>query len=55
MANIHLIGRIDAHSLSFWAATQAGDKAAGALGLLDRQRVKVWLKHAYDELGRLEL
>lgn len=47
--------KIDAHSLSFWAATRTGDKTAGALGLLDRQRVRVWLKHAYDEIDRLEL
>lgn len=44
--------RIDARSLSFWAATQSGDKANGGLGLLERQRVRVWLKHAYDEFDR---
>lgn len=44
--------KIDANSLSFWAATQSGDKSPGALGLLERQRVRVWLKHAYDEIDR---
>jgi len=44
--------KIDARSLSFWAATQPGDKSTGSLGLLDRQRVRVWLKHAYDEIDR---
>ena len=34
------MSRIDAHSSSFWAATQNTDKAAGGLGLLERQRVK---------------
>lgn len=34
--------RIDAHSLSFCAAT-------GGPGLLERRRVRGWLKHAYDE------
>ena len=44
--------KIDAHSQSFWAATQPGDKSTGGLGLLERQRVRVWLQHASDELDR---
>ncbi|GAP38447.1 mobilization protein [Piscinibacter sakaiensis] len=38
--------RIDAASLSFWAAAQAGE-AGGGLGLVDRQRLKTWLRDAY--------
>jgi len=53
--NEAVIGKIDAHSLSFWAATRTGDKNAGTLGLLERQRIKTWLKHAYSELDRLKL
>jgi len=49
--NEAVAAKIDARSLSFWAATQSGD--ASTLGLLERQRVRVWLKHAYDEIDRL--
>ncbi len=44
--------RIDARSTSFWAAAHSGDKEITGLGLLERQRVKVWLSKAYAELGR---
>jgi hypothetical protein len=39
--------KVDAGSLSFWAAAHG---AAGGLGLMERQRVRAWLKHAYAEL-----
>lgn len=42
--------KIDARSTSFWAAV---NHAEGNLGLLERQRVKVWLNRAYDQLDRL--
>jgi hypothetical protein len=45
--------KIDAHSTSFWAATNRGAKNGSALGLLERQRVKNWLHKAYEEFGRL--
>lgn len=45
--------RIDARSTSFWAAAHSGDKELTGLGLLERQRVKVWLGRAYAELDRL--
>jgi len=44
--------KIDSQSTSFWAATSA-DKAVTGLGLLERQRVKVWLKRTYDEIDLL--
>ena len=50
-----VVAKIDAHSSSFWAAAKSGDKEAGGLGLLERQRVKIWLKHAYDQLDRLDI
>lgn len=50
-----IITRIDAHSTSFWAATQSVSKDAGGLGLLERRRVKMWLKNAYDQFERLGL
>jgi len=45
--------KIAAASISFWAATQSG--AGGALGLVERQRVKLWMKHAYQEFDGLDL
>lgn len=44
--------KIDAYSTSFWAAVNH-PASAGGLGLLERQRVKVWLTHAYEELDRI--
>jgi hypothetical protein len=49
------IQKIDAHSTSFWAATQATEKPATGLGLLERQRVKIWLGHVYEQLEQMEL
>lgn len=48
-----VITKIDAGSSSFWAARHGGVGAGDAkgLGLLERQRVKVWLKHAFEQLG----
>jgi len=46
--------KIDRHDASFWAAinNRAG---ADALGMLERQRVKVWLKATYDSFDTLPL
>jgi hypothetical protein len=46
--------KIDAHSTSFWAASNRGGKDGSALGLLERQRVKNWLHRVYEEIGRLD-
>ncbi len=43
--------KIDSHSSSFWSATQ--NTGAHALGILERQRVKLWLKNAYSEIDAL--
>lgn len=48
------MSKIDAHSASFWAA-KSGDKDLTGLGLLERQRVKGWLKNTYDELDKLNV
>ena len=45
--------RIDARSTSFWAAANSGDKELTGMGLLERQRVKVWLGKVYAELEQL--
>jgi hypothetical protein len=46
--------KIDAHSTSFWAASNRGSKDGSALGLLERQRVKNWLHRTYEEISRLD-
>ena len=43
------INKIDATSSSFWNASTAEGYSA-ALGLMDRQRVKMWLREVYREL-----
>ena len=42
-----VVNKIDADSSSFWKATQAD---VGGLGLMDRQRLKMWLRDAYREI-----
>ncbi|MGQ0700691.1 MAG: mobilization protein [Panacagrimonas sp.] len=44
---------IDARSTSFWAAAHSSDKDVTGLGLLERQRVKVWLAKAYVALEKV--
>ncbi len=39
--------KIDARDTSFWAAVNIPDKTATSLGLLERQRVKLWLGKVY--------
>jgi hypothetical protein len=46
------MSKIDAHSASFWAA-KSGEKELTGLGVLERQRVKGWLKNTYEELDKL--
>jgi hypothetical protein len=42
--------KIDSNSYSFWAAKNKDTESLSALGLLERQRVKIWLNHAYKEI-----
>jgi hypothetical protein len=42
--------KIDAHNYSFWAATNQDTDTDNALSLLERQRIKVWVNHAYQEI-----
>ena len=44
-----VINKIDSGDSSFLQAKSA-DKEAGGLGLMDRQRVKMWLRDAYREI-----
>jgi hypothetical protein len=45
-----LVQKIDARNSSFWSArhTTGGD----GLGLMERQRLKLWMHHAYGELAK---
>jgi hypothetical protein len=45
--------RIDAGSNSFWTATQPEDQGGMKLGILERQRVRSWLKSAYEALSQV--
>jgi len=42
--------KIDAGSSSFWKAKTPGDPGSAGLGLMDRQRVKMWLRDVYREI-----
>jgi hypothetical protein len=42
--------KIDKLNFSFWAATNVKDGSAQHLGLMERQRAKVWLKKTYAML-----
>lgn len=44
------ITKIDAASTSFWAAQHKSPTNTKGLGILERQRVKMWLKHAYEQI-----
>jgi hypothetical protein len=45
-----VMNKIDAASSSFWAAKNPTDTQGAGLGLMDRQRLKMWLREAYREL-----
>ncbi|MEQ1748594.1 MAG: mobilization protein [Prosthecobacter sp.] len=50
-----VINKIDAGSTSFWAAKNRSTTEEAGLGILERQRVKVWLNNAYEQLDKLYL
>jgi len=45
--------KIDGNSSSFWAAKNKDTENLNALSLLERQRVKIWLGHAYNQIQLL--
>ncbi len=49
------IQKIDATSSSFWAAANPGSLHGAGLGLMDRQRFKMWLRDVYRELDGVEV
>ncbi len=48
------MNKIDRHSASFWSAINNRNEP-DALGMLERQRVKTWLKNIYNTLDTLPL
>ncbi len=46
-----VVQKIDAKNASFWAARNSTESDGAGLGLMERQRLKMWLAHAYGELG----
>jgi hypothetical protein len=44
--------KIDASSASFWAIANKSDSDTSGLRLLERQRVKLWLKNAFAEIAK---
>jgi hypothetical protein len=44
---------IDRFDASFWASVHNVTLGAGTFSRMDRQRIKVWLNAAYDQLARL--
>jgi hypothetical protein len=45
-----VVQKIDAANSSFWAAKNSASLSAAKLGLMERQRLKLWLNHAYAEI-----
>jgi len=45
-----VVQKIDAANSSFWAAKNSGNQSGAKLGLMERQRLKLWLNHAYGEI-----
>jgi hypothetical protein len=49
-----VVQKIDARNASFWAARHQTGTDGPGLGLMERQRLKLWLGHAYGELAKAE-
>jgi hypothetical protein len=47
-----VVQKIDARNSSFWAAKNSGGVDGPGLGLMERQRLKMWLNHAYGEVAK---
>ena len=46
-----VVQKIDARNSSFWAARNAGAIDGPGLGLMERQRLKLWMNNAFDAPG----
>lgn len=48
-----VVQKIDARNSSFWAARNAGSIDGPGLGLMERQRLKLWMNQAYDAFAKI--
>lgn len=48
-----VVQKIDARNSSFWSARNGGTIDGPSLGLMERQRLKLWMGHSYDAIGRV--
>jgi len=46
-----VVQKVDARNASFWAAAHLGGSEGPGLGLMERQRLKMWLSHAYGQIA----
>jgi hypothetical protein len=42
-----VVQKIDARNASFWAARNSSANDGASLGLMERQRLRLWMSHAY--------
>lgn len=50
-----VVQKIDARNSSFWAARHGTGLDSPGLGLMERQRLKLWMHSAYSELGKADV
>ncbi len=48
-----VVNKIDARDASFWSARNAHQIDGPGLGLMERQRLKLWMNHAFEGLARI--
>jgi hypothetical protein len=49
-----VVQKIDANNRSFWAANNPAPEDGSGLGMMERQRLKTWMAHAYSEFARVQ-
>jgi hypothetical protein len=49
-----VVQKIDARNASFWAAKNLTTIDGPGLGLMERQRLKLWLNHTFAELAKVD-
>jgi hypothetical protein len=50
-----VVNKIDAANASFWAAKNQTGRDGPGLGMMERQRLKMWLAHAMGEIDRVSV
>jgi len=48
-----VVQKIDSRNASFWAARNVNTIDGPGLGLMERQRLKLWMSHAFDAIARI--